>query len=59
MQQGHPRKKQLKRARHEMYMHRQHKAEEMAEALRVTFKVISEAITAFCNVIVKYFNSTH
>ncbi len=58
MQQGHPRKKQLKRARHEMHMHRQRKAKEMAEALRVTFKVISEAITAASNVIVKYFNST-
>lgn len=46
MQQGHPRHKQLSRARHEMYLHNRHKAEGVWTAIKNVMTGINNAITA-------------
>lgn len=44
MQQGHPRNKQLSRARHEMYLHNTRKREEVWNLLATAFKGIGNAL---------------
>ncbi len=45
MQQGHPRHKQLRRARHEMYLHNRHKAEGVWTAIKNVMTGINNAIS--------------
>ncbi|MFT9391432.1 hypothetical protein [Leuconostoc pseudomesenteroides] len=45
MQQGHPRHKQLNKARHEMYLHNRHKAEGVWTALKNVMTGINNAIS--------------
>ena len=45
MQQGHPRYQQLSRARHEMYLHNRHKAEDVWNAIKNVMTGISNAIS--------------
>ncbi|CAM3054852.1 hypothetical protein LEGA110927_03420 [Leuconostoc gasicomitatum] len=45
MQQGHPRHKQLSRARHEMYLHNRHKAECIWTAIKNVMTGINNAIS--------------
>jgi len=45
MQQGHPRYKQLNRARHEMYLHNRHKAEDVWNAIENVMTGINKAIS--------------
>ncbi len=45
MQQGHPRHKQLSRARHEMYLHNRHKAEGVWTAIKNVMTGINNAIS--------------
>lgn len=45
MQQGHPRHKQLRRARHEMYLHNRHKAEGVWTAIKNVMTDINKAIS--------------
>ncbi|WP_273707606.1 hypothetical protein [Leuconostoc mesenteroides] len=45
MQQGHPRHKQLNRARHEMYLHNRHKAEGVWTAIENLMTGFSKAIS--------------
>lgn len=45
MQQGHPRHKQLNRARHEMYLHNRHKAEGVWTAIKNVMTGINNAIS--------------
>lgn len=59
MQQGHPRRKQLSRARHEMYAHRNRKAAAMAEALKATISLIGKSAAAAGRLIAKYFKNAH
>lgn len=59
MQAGHPRHKQIQRAKRDMYLHKRRKAEEMAEAFKATFRLIGEAAYAAGRAIAKYFNNTH
>lgn len=44
MQQGHPRHRQLNRARHEMYLHNRHKAEGGWSAIKNVMTGINKAI---------------
>ena len=46
MQQGHPRHKQLSRARHEMYLHNRRKAEGVWNAIKNVMTGINKAISA-------------
>lgn len=59
MQKGHPRHKQLKRAKNDMYLYRRRKSEEMAEALIATFKLMCEALAPIGRAIAKHFKNTH
>lgn len=45
MQQGHPRHKQLNRARHEMYLHNRHKSEGVWTAINNLMTGFSKAIS--------------
>ncbi|WP_273715061.1 hypothetical protein [Leuconostoc mesenteroides] len=45
MQQGHPRYKQLRRARHEMYLHNRHKAGDVWTAIENVMTGFSKAIS--------------
>ncbi|MCT3076683.1 hypothetical protein [Leuconostoc citreum] len=45
MQQGHPRHKQLSRAKHEMYLHNRHKAEGVWTAIKNVMTGINNAIS--------------
>ncbi|MCX7579819.1 hypothetical protein D0502_10590 [Leuconostoc falkenbergense] len=45
MQQGHPRHKQLSRARHEMYLHNRHKSEGIWTAIKNVVTGINKAIS--------------
>lgn len=45
MQQGHPRHKQLNRARNEMYLHNRHKAEGVLTAIKNVMTGFSKAIS--------------
>lgn len=45
MQQGHPRHKQLRIARHEMYLHNRHKAEGVWTAIKNVMTGINKAIS--------------
>lgn len=45
MQQGHPRHKQLNKARHEMYLHNRHKAEGVWTAIKNVMIGINKAIS--------------
>ncbi|ARN64097.1 hypothetical protein [Leuconostoc mesenteroides] len=45
MQQGHPRHKQLSRARHVMYLHNRHKAEGVLNAIKNLMTGINKAIS--------------
>lgn len=58
MQKGHPRHKQLKRAKRDMYLYRRRKSKEMVEALRLTFKIIGEVLAGATRAIAKYFRNT-
>lgn len=58
MQKGHPRHKQLKRAKRDMYLYRRRKSKEMVEALRLTFKFIGETFAGVSKAIAKYFRNT-
>ncbi|WP_273715332.1 hypothetical protein [Leuconostoc mesenteroides] len=49
MQQGHPRHKQLSRARHEMYLHNRHKAEKGWTAIKNVMTGINKAISVVGN----------
>lgn len=49
MQQGHPRHKQLSRARHEMYLHNRHKAEGVWTAIKNVMTGINKAISVVGN----------
>ncbi|MCT3075330.1 hypothetical protein EFN49_06450 [Leuconostoc citreum] len=59
MQKGHPRHKQLKRAKHDMALYRRRKSKEMAESLILAFKIIGGAAAAAGRLIAKYFRNTH
>lgn len=45
MQQGHPKHKQLSRARHEMYLHNMHKAEGVWTAIKNVMTRVGNAIS--------------
>lgn len=45
MQQGHPRHKQLNRAKHEMYLHNMHKAEGVWTAIKNVMTGVGNAIS--------------
>lgn len=45
MQQGHPRHKQLRRARHEMYLHNRHEAEGVWNSIKNVMTGFSKAIS--------------
>nr|DAW56602.1 MAG TPA: hypothetical protein [Caudoviricetes sp.] len=49
MQQGHPRNKQLNRARHEMYLHNRHKSEGVWTAINNLMTGFSKAISVVGN----------
>lgn len=56
MQQGHPRRKQLDRADHEMKMYNRRRCEEFREALRNTFREISKTVMQVAKGIQKAIN---
>ena len=55
MQQGHPRYKQLRRARHEMYLHNRHKSLVGVAAISNLFSSFGESIKTACKKMQKAF----
>lgn len=56
MQQGHPRRKQIDRAKHEMKMYNRRRCEEFREALHNTFRAISKTVMQVAKIIKKAIN---